>query len=486
MPFIRTLKEVNCEFRVCGLDSFSLEENHFLGPLYLSESLIDRQAAILTLAKKIANLCAMLKEFPYVCYQSLSPQAEELAIELEQQIGIVYRKIPDLQFNENRSTLVILDRKFDLSTPLYHDVHYEPMTRDILGVSMDGRVKYESIDNENTVSNKDATLNELDNIWTKLRYDEVDDAQGILVDDLNEFRNRNRDVEAAANQEALNIKQVARVVGGLSDYNEYMARFAVHRYLIDLLLKRFVDDGLNDVSEIEQILLTGVDSNRNWIKPGKIVPRIAQKMRQITDEEDRLRLALLTVICLELKEKHRKMVTDLLQTKHIFLISKLGYLGIQPQTSNRKTLYRDEENLRELVKKMKPIEKVYNYYQPKLKNIIRAALDNQLDPSNFIFGKAAPPNLQGFEGPVSVGTSLRKKPAQLKSARGRKRVIIFILGGLSYAEISLIKEFQNDAQVILGGNKIMAPLDFMEEISLIERKSVSDNGVDPRDVNLQV
>lgn len=164
MPFIRTLKEVNCEFRVVGIDAFSLEDHRILGPLYVSESNVERQSVLVSIAKKLGNLCAILREFPYVCYQALSPQAEELAIELERQIGEVYRKIPDLQFNENRSTLMILDRKFDLATPLYHDVHYECMVRDVLEVGVEGRVKYESIDNSNSVTNKDAVLNEIDGI----------------------------------------------------------------------------------------------------------------------------------------------------------------------------------------------------------------------------------------------------------------------------------------------------------------------------------
>lgn len=302
---------------------------------------------------------------------------------------------------------------------------------------------------------------------------------------MNDFRNKNRDVEAAAHQEKLNMKQVARVVGGLSDYNEMISRYSLHRYLIDLILKRFVDEGLNDVSELEQNLMTGVDSNKSWVKPGKLIPKIVQKMREARDEIEKLRLALLTIVCLELKEKHRRLITDTLETKNLFLISKLGYFGIQPQTAARHTVYRNEEELREIAKKTKTIEKIYNYYEPKLASYIRMALENNLDPTKFIFGRAAPPALQGFDGPVSVGTSLRKKPAVLKSARGRKRLIVFILGGLSYSEIRLMKDFPQ-VQLILGGNRIVSPLDFLEELDSLERNVKSNDSIDARDVRLQI
>ena len=38
--------------------------------------------------------------------------------------------IPDLQMSDNRATLVILDRRFDLATPLAHNIHYEAMLKD--------------------------------------------------------------------------------------------------------------------------------------------------------------------------------------------------------------------------------------------------------------------------------------------------------------------------------------------------------------------
>lgn len=474
---VKTFKEANCDFKVIGQDIFSLERPGILGNLYNDDS-DSRAGLMILLARQISALCTVLKELPVICFQATSPQARELGLEIEQQIENIYRKIPDQAFNDNRATLIILDRKFDLATPLAHDVHYEAMLRDSMRVSEDGNITYETADNSNAQS-KNAVLNEIDQLWTKYRYEEIDEVQSILSRDLAEFRVNNQDIEQAQQQQEIrDVKLAAKVVSSLGEYQETVSRFGLHSSLVDKLLSTFVDSGIKDITEIEQILLTGIDTQKNEVKEDKIIDKIVRLLPNLPNNWDKTRLAMLAVICLDLKERDRKLITENLKTSEMMTITKLGHLGVELQGDwgNKKSQKRlDKESVKLLKRKIDKIDKIFCYAVPKISEIIENAVNNQLDPNLFEYGRKGGPSF--IENKDATGVSLRKKPVA-RSPLQKKRVIIFVLGGLSYAEFRFVKQHP-EAHVIIGGSRVMTPKEFVEDIENVMTKySLVENNED--------
>ena len=164
VSYIKVFKEANCNFRLLGSNSYSLETPGILKSLFLCKNSYERKDLISYLSHNLACLCGVMKDLPYVCYQSDSLPAQEIALALEDSINDLYRKVPNVPINTTRPIMIILDRNYDMNIPLVHDIHYEAILKDLYEVGIEGKVTYESIDNSNIASNKEAVINEFDEI----------------------------------------------------------------------------------------------------------------------------------------------------------------------------------------------------------------------------------------------------------------------------------------------------------------------------------
>ena len=477
MPYIRTFKEANCGFRVVGRDAFSLESSGLLSNLYLSKSPAERAEVISYISQGLAAVCGVMHELPYICYQSESPQARELAMSLEKDVENTYRKLPELPIKPTRPVLMIIDRSYDLAIPLAHDVHYEALLKDLFEVGPEGKVKYESADNSGGTSIKEAVINEKDPVWAKLRYEEVDEAQAILTEELKTFRNMNQAIEKAGNEGEQDIKTMAKVVSGLSNYNDTVSKFAVHRFLLESCMKSFAEEGITESSEMEQMILTGFDNERNEYKESDMVARIVRKIQALNSGKDKLRLAMLAVVAMELSASDRKAITEQLSSDLALHITKLSGFGISLQAAGKTKKRLSKLYINSLKSRIPSIKKIFSYAIPKLADYIFAAKTNTLESEGFAFGRNAPPATEDLQPKVQ---SVRKKKNAV--SQNRIKVIVFILGGIGYSEIRLCKDFP-EIQIVMGGTKVVSPLEFVDEIiGMGNGNDVPD--IDPRDIEI--
>lgn len=476
-PYIKTFKEVNCGFRVLGSNCFSLEYSNLLGNLYTPNSAQERKEILSFISQHLASVLGVMRELPYISYFSASPLAQELSTYLESDINELYRKVPDLKMKENRPVMMIIDRSYDMVLPFIHDVHYEALLKDLFEVGPEGKVKYESIDNSGMTTTKESIINEKDPVWVRLRYEEIDEAQQIMNQQLRTFRSDNQIIENAANVPDTDLKTMAKVVSGLSNYNDTVNKYAVHRYLLDSCMKTFADDSITELSEIEQMILTGFDTEKKEYKESDLIEKIAKKIRLLTSEKEKLRITLMVLAGIELSPSDRKTLTDLLTPTSAANLIKLQNFGISLQGVGKSKKRINKVYMNTLQARMQSITKVFNYAIPKLHDYIYAAGVNTLNDEGFVFGRTAPPAVEDMQPQVK---SLRKKQGVV--AKSKRKVIIFIIGGVSYAELRLLKDFP-DMHVVIGGTKIVSPLEFVEEITNMAKNSVNED-IDPRDIEL--
>lgn len=478
MPYIKTFKEVNCGFRVVGRESFSLECSNMLGNLYLSKSSAERAESISYMSQGLTSVCGIMRELPHICYQATSVLGKELALRLEREIEETYRKLPELPIKTNRPIMIILDRSYDLAVPLAHDVHYEALLKDLFEIGPDGKVKYESADNSGAINVKEAVINEKDSVWVKIRYEEVDEAQAILNQELRNFRSQNQVIERAGDETGeQDIKTMAKVVSGLSNYNETVSKFAVHRFLLESCMKSFADEGITEISRLEQMILTGFDSEKKEYKEGDMVRNISNMIQNLKSGNDKLRLAMLAVVAMDLSPSDRKSITDQLSSDLALHLPKLSNFGLSLQAVGKTKKRLEKLYINSLQSRTPQITKIFSYAIPKLSDYIFAAKTSTLEAEGFVFGKSVPLNAEELQPNVQ---SLRKKKGPV--VRNKGKVIIFIIGGVSYAEIRLCKDFP-DVQLVMGGTKVVSPLEFLEEIKKMDRDSgVPD--IDPRDIEI--
>ena len=100
------------------------------------------QALSKLIASRLAHVCVVMGELPYICFQSNSPVAQQIAIALDESIKFLYRTVPNLNITQNRATIAIMDRRLDLAASLVHDIHYEALLKDLFDVGVDGNVQH--------------------------------------------------------------------------------------------------------------------------------------------------------------------------------------------------------------------------------------------------------------------------------------------------------------------------------------------------------
>ena len=373
---------------------------------------------------------------------------------------------------------MILDRTYDMLIPFIHDIHYEAILKDLFEVGPDGKIKYESIDNSGFNSTKEAVINEQDSVWVRLRYEEIDEAQALMNQELKSFRNDNLVIENAANDpSASDLKTMAKVVSGLSNYNETVSKFAVHRYLLNSCMKTFADDGITDLAEIDQMMMTGFNNEKKEYKESDLIQKVVGKMQTVNSDKEKLRIALAVIAGMELSPSDRKAITDLIAPTFAANLTKLQFFGISLQGASKSKKRINKVYMNSLQSRIPDITKIYNYAIPKLHDYIEAAKLGSLDGEGFIFGRSAPPAPEDIAPQVK---SLRRKQGAV--SKSRRKVIVFVLGGVSYAELRILKDFP-DLHVVIGGTKVFSPLEFVSEIIQMSKEATNED-IDPRDIEL--
>lgn len=159
--------------------------NEILGvPLSTNSLVFDEIAA------SLISVCCTCKLKPKVKFiQSrckLGNAAQTLALAVDnafkqfQQMSSIFSEFSD-------ATLLILDRSYDVLTPLIHDFAYQSVVADLVGLQNGNR--YLSAAGKDT---KTLVLDDSDKIWTSLRHMHLAECTDRLIQDFNRFEAENK------------------------------------------------------------------------------------------------------------------------------------------------------------------------------------------------------------------------------------------------------------------------------------------------------
>ena len=480
LPFIKTFKIAHMEFLISDPDVFHFGMSSGLNELYVQAA----AEALDQVATLLSQVCGALHEQPFIGYKDTSQLTQRLALATQQKVDMLFAAVPVLTCTNPRATLLILDRNYDLTTPLMHDTHYETLVYDLLPVREDNTISYNSVDGSNEVRGKTATLDARDQLWMDLKYLEIDEAVDTLSETFQKFAEGHSDLQEIQAKQARisNTQKMAKIVKALPQYNEMLAKYAAHMNLTDSCMDAFLNSDVKPCTELEQKMATGLDSEGSEIKVGQITETLIRMLQGLSSDELRLRLVLMYCCSYEISEQDRRKLFDILKPPEIQAVQNLRIFGLEVQSEGRRTVARSsQQNLREVKARVKASQKAFNYAVPRLDDIVKKALTGNF--ADFLFTKEAPSEAVEVEAKPGLPKSLRKPkavPTFANSGRGssKPRLIIFIVGGLSLTECRVAQSLSKTAniKVVIGGTKLMRANEFASQVMTMHGSSLHDRG----------
>jgi syntaxin-binding protein 1 len=238
----------------------------------------------------------------------------------------------------------------------------------------------------------------------------------------------------------------------------------------------FEKEKLPDIAGVEQSCATGLTSE------GKVPKSLVEEMVPLLDSRTVINLHKVRIICLYIQyrdgvpdeDRRRSYQHARLTIAEQDAVNSLMYLGVK--ISKNPT---DKDSKKSKHHKATTGEEYeLSRFKPCLKTVIEDQVGDRLDSATFPYVKDAPSLMPvSPRSPPPQTTSLRsQKPAWHRAPKtatvldNRQRVLIFVVGGVTYSEIRETYQLSNSLQkdIYIGSTHTITPRRFIDDLKVLD------------------
>ncbi len=475
---IQNLKEIYMDFVTAELNVFHLDAKLTLSKFYGAHP---DSAHVQYLAKRIATMCITLKEYPSIRFQGSSSFAKDLA-------NTVYEILTrfkssnssfvchgdDRDSTRERGQLFICDRTFDPVSPLMHEYTYQAMCNDFLNID-EGVVKFVATTGGGSTE-KQALLNETDELWVELRGQHIVKVINTITEKMKDMLQNSAGAFAKRNGSEMSMTSLAAAIKQLPEYQQTMNKLGQHTNLAQQCMDLFTPD-LMELTQLEQNLSTGFDEAGKEFKGAKVVSAM-QTALQAGNLGKLQKIRLLGIFVLTQKgisgDDRRQIIQAARlngpEQQILLNFEKIGNMMASLSASS-KSVGVFGGLLGKSNAKQGDSDIADSRHVPILKSLLDQLISGNLPTDKFpALGPSAPNS--GESKVASVRT--RKFTAKdTHSNFSGGRFMVFVAGGICHSELRVVHELevQHKKEIVVGGSTIINPKNYVKSVASIDPNS---------------
>ena len=378
---IKNLQEINISYLPLEMNVFSLDNGDALPHLYSPNPSIIREkrpACIEQIAEQLATLCASLGEYPSIRYRSACQLSLDISHAVLSRLNAYKADDPSMGESpqKQQSQLIILDRGFDLVSPLLHELTYQSMAYDMLDIQKDV-YKYE-VQSGGEYVPKEALLDENDELWIALRHKHIANVSREITTMIKEFSESKR-ITAPGTKEAATIKDLSLLLKKMPQYQKELSKYSLHLNLAEECLRIYNGNQIEKLCAVEQDLATGVDKDGEKISKDHMRAIVPVLLDQNITENNKLRIILLYAIMKQgISEESMNKLMEHAK------ISSVGRNTIKNISNLDVPIVSDSGSKKPLPSRKERTEETFQLsrYVPYIKDIMEDAVEGNLDSKN--------------------------------------------------------------------------------------------------------